>query len=171
MNPIQAAGLVAREYPGGVTALAKRLNKSPTTLWQELKPPAGGFAKLGLGTAIEITEETDDDRILFAWAVSRGYACVRLTVPRGDLPTDLLAAVSRFAKETGDALTAMHGAIADGRITENEISAFEREVSQIAPAALSLGERMRSVASQQARARAIRAPYVPKVQRGAAAVS
>jgi hypothetical protein len=52
--------------------------------------------------------------------------------------------MSCFAKETAEALLAMHEALADGRITENEIKRFEKEVGDIAPAACSLVARMRS---------------------------
>jgi hypothetical protein len=54
----------------------------------------------------------------------------------------------------GEAL-ASERMVADGRITENEIARFEREVADIAPAAIALAERMRAVADEQARVRAV----------------
>lgn len=173
MNVLKAAFHVVHEFPGGAAALAKLLakKKSPTQLCHEVAPPAGSAAKLGLETAIDITEITNDDRILFAWAIERRYACVRLSVPELTNAGELLAATSRFAKETGDALIQMHKAIADGRITENEIHRFEQEVAQIAPAAISLVERMRAIATRQSRQRALPTPVPKLVQRRAAAVT
>ena len=155
VNPIQAAALVAKDFPGGIAALARRLTKkNPTTLAHELKPPVGSLAKLGLMTAVEMTEAANDDRILFAWAVSRGYACVRLQVPQQDSPGTLLTDYARFMRDLSEAGAAASSAVADGKITENEIHLCEREFSLIAPAAISLATRMRSVAMQQAKERA-----------------
>jgi hypothetical protein len=149
MNVLQAAAVVGKEFPGGIAALAKRIKRNPTTLAHELTPPGGSTAKLGLATAVEMTDAADDDRILFAWAVSRGYTCVRLVASKPDQPKTLLEATSRFAKETGEALSAMHEAIQSGHITANNVHSFEREVSEIAPAAIALVDRMRSAAAHQ----------------------
>lgn len=141
MTPLDAAYHVVHDYPGGAKALAPRLGKSHGHLCHEVRPPRESTAKLGLADALKISEMTGDHRILMAFAESLGYRCVRVEIPaaRGEL----LEAVSRFAKETGEALMAMHRAIEDGRVTENEVREFERQVADIAPAAVSLAERMR----------------------------
>lgn len=151
---MRAAYLVAHEAKGGLPVLARLLKKSPTTLAHEVNPPAGSMAKLGLATAVQLTEATNDDRILHAWAEARGYRLVRAHVPANDSHGDLLQAVCRFGKESGEALTAMHRAIDAGHITENDIARFEREVGDVAPAAVSLAARMRALALTQAKDRA-----------------
>lgn len=161
MNPLQAAREIARSFPGGAAALAKRLKRNSTTFSHELCPPAGSLAKLGLATAIAMTEEANDDRILFAWAVSRGYACVKLEVPDRDRPGNLLSDYAAFARKTSKALADVSGAIEDGRITENEIHLCDREISEIAPTAISLLGRLRSAAVQQAKARALPRAKLP----------
>ncbi|MBL0142634.1 MAG: hypothetical protein IPP91_11175 [Betaproteobacteria bacterium] len=141
MTPIDAAYHVVHDHPGGAKALAPRLGKSFGHLCHEVRPSPDSTAKLGLVDALKISELTGDHRILMAFAESLGYRCVRVEIPRAR--GALLEAVSRFARETGEALVAMHEAIEDGRITENEVQKFERQVADIAPAALALAERMR----------------------------
>lgn len=160
MNVLKAAYAVVHEFPGGARALVKRLStpKSSTQLCHEVDPPEGSKAKLGMLTAVEITEITNDDRMLIAWAESRGYACVPVKTQKRH--ADLLGAVCFFSKETADALLAMHQAIVDGRITENEIHHFEKQVADIAPAAIALERAMREKAMEQSKARAVApAPY------------
>jgi len=153
MTPLDAAFHVVHDYAGGAESLAPRLNKHPTTLCQEVRPPKGGTAKLGLATAVAIQELTGDHRILHAEASQLGYRCVRISELAGVSNRELMASITAFAKETGEALIAAHQAIEDGRITENEIREFEKQVADIVPAAVALAERLRSIATEQARER------------------
>jgi hypothetical protein len=174
VNAIQAAYQVVHHGPLNVAALARLLKKSPTTLCHEVKPPAGSQAKLGLETAMRITEAQNDDRILLAWAAARGYRCVRVGAARELAHCNLLQAAARFTAEVGEAL-ATERMVADGRITENEIAHFEREVADIAPAAIALAARMRAVAEEQARVRAaapaMRRHAPPTIRAASAAAS
>lgn len=154
MTPLKAAYAMAHESKLGIAALAALVRKSTTTLCHELAPPAGSSAKLGLETTIHLTEATNDDRVLLAWAESRGYRCVRVSRAVELAHCDLLHAAARFASEAGEALASLR-TIECGRATENEIVHFEREVADIAPAAIALAERMRQLAAHQARARAV----------------
>lgn len=58
MNPLDAAYNLVRDYPGGASSLAPRLDKNPSVLSHEVT--ATGSAKLGLLTAIKITELSGD---------------------------------------------------------------------------------------------------------------
>ena len=156
MKPLDAAYHVVHDYePDGAASLAPRLGKSPTTLCHEVKPPPGSMAKFGLVDAVKATDLTEDFRILHAFAEAVNHRCVKVTIPEVDSHQDLLGAMSTFAKETAEALLAMHAAIADGRISENEIRRFEKEVGDIAPAACSLVARMRTLAAEKSRLRAV----------------
>lgn len=148
MTPLDAAYNVVADYPGGAEALSARLGKKPSTLSHEVNPPAGGSAKLGLETAVKLSELTGDHRILHAFAECLGYRCVKVGVLAGD-GVDLFREISAFAKETGEALIAAHQAIEDGTISENEIEAFERQVADIAPAAVTVAKAMREHAERE----------------------
>lgn len=155
MTPLDAAFHAVHDYPGGAEALAPRLGKAPGTLCHEVRPPEGSKAKLGLLDAIKIAALTGDHRMLHSFAEVLGYRCVRMQGFNLNGPKELLEAVSAFAKETGEALMAMHHSIEDGRITEREIREFEKQVADIAPAAIALAERMREESVRQARLRAV----------------
>lgn len=149
MTPLDAAYNVVSDYPGGAFALAARLGKKPSTLTHELNPAANPNAKLGLETAVKISELTGDHRILHAFAEQLGYRCVRVGVIDSIDAPDVLREISVFAKETGEALIAAHRAIEDGSLTENEIETFEREVADIAPAAVTVAKAMRDLAERE----------------------
>jgi hypothetical protein len=156
VKPLDAAYHVVHDYePNGAESLAPRLGKSPTTLSHEVKPPPTSMAKLGLVDAVKISDLTGDMRILHAFAEAVGHRAVKVEIPEADSLPDLVVAMSCFAKETAEALLAMHEVLADGRITENEIKRFEKEVGDIAPAACSLVARMRVLAAEQSRIRAV----------------
>lgn len=158
VKPLDAAYHVVHDYaPDGAASLAPRMGKSSTTLCHEVKPPPSSMAKLGLVDAVKITDLTGDLRILHAFAEAVGHQAVKVEVPETDSAPNLMAAMSLFAKETAEALLAMHEALADGRVTENEIRRFEKEVGDVAPAACSLVARMRLLAAEQSRLRAVRA--------------
>lgn len=160
LSPLDAAYHVVHDYEGGAPALAQRLAKPVATLNQELRPPPGCNAKLGLKTAVAISELTGDHRILFAFAQQLGYRCVRAEHLANITNGELLRAVSVFLKETGEAMTAVNQALEDGHITENEVRHFEKQVADIAPAAVALAERLRALADEQAKERA--APRGPE---------
>lgn len=176
MNVLQAAREVARSYKGGIVALANRLGKNPTTLAHEVSPPVGSLAKLGLATAVAITDEANDDRILQAFAQHRHYRCVRVTLPARESAKDLTAAALEFSRCASESLACMHRAITQGHVTENQVHTFERDVSAIATAAATVAERMRVLAEHQAKARAmpraglpiVAARTLPKLERAPA---
>jgi hypothetical protein len=156
VKPLDAAYHVVHDYePSGAASLAPRLGKSSTQLCHEVKPPPGSMAKLGLVDAVKISDFANDYRILHAFAEALDHQAVKVEVPESDTVPDLVAAMLAFSKETAEALSAMHEALADGRLTENEIRRFEKEVGDIAPAACSLVARMRLLAAEQSRIRAV----------------
>jgi hypothetical protein len=157
VKPLDAAYHVVHDYaPDGAASLAPRMGKSSTTLCHEVKPPPSSMAKLGLVDAVKITDLTGDLRILHAFAEAVGHQAVKVDMPEADSDTDFHADFARFAKETSEALAAVSIAIADKRITENELRACEKEIGDIAPAACSLLARLRALAAEQSRIRAVK---------------
>lgn len=155
LSPLDAAYHVVHDYDGGAPVVAQRLGKPVVTLNQELRPGLSG-AKLGLATAVAISELTGDHRILHAFAQQLGYRCVRVDHLHTVTNDEVLRAVSSFLKETGEAMTSVNRALEDGKVTENEIRAFEKQVADIAPSAVALAEALRAMAEEQSRRRALR---------------
>lgn len=138
---LDAAFNLAHDHPGGAAALALRLQRNPTTLSHELKRQ--GSAKLGLDDACKMSALTGDLRILNAFAA----ACQALVVPMAAHPgdADSFGQLSQLAREFADVVSAQSEALADGRVSFNELRRLEREWSEL----VACGQRL------QARARAM----------------
>lgn len=133
MNLQDAAYHTVHDYPGGTSALAVRLGKHTTTLNHEVRPPVGSSAKLGLVDAQRIMAMSGDHRILQAMAAELGQFCVPLpALPEGaDGSADELA---RLAREFGDVVGEVATAMADGKVTDNELRALERQSGELVAA-------------------------------------
>lgn len=128
MSLLDAAYDVVHEYPGGAAALAVRLKKSPTTLCHELT--STGSAKLGLLDAKKISDFSGDLRILQAWAGEAGQMLVPL--PGLDNGTDeCLARLSGAAKEFSDLVAEVSISMADGAVSDNELTRIRREAAEL----------------------------------------
>ncbi|WP_157979213.1 phage regulatory CII family protein [Rhodoferax ferrireducens] len=125
MSLRDAAYHVVHDYPGGASSLAPRLGKSSTYLSSEV---AGtGTAKLGLLDAETITYLTGDLRILSAFATNAGQMLVPLPLA-GDLPNDdCMLRLADSAKGFGDLCKEVASDLADGNITDNELTRIDRE--------------------------------------------
>lgn len=129
MNVLDAAANVAEDYPGGGTALAHRIGKNPTTLLQELRGTAG--AKLGRDTAVKMTARSQDLRILHAFAAECGQMCMPLPEALGVEGNDISMALAATSREFADLCQAACAALADGRVTDNELHKIEREGGEL----------------------------------------
>lgn len=132
MNLLDAAFHTVHDYPGGTSALAVRLGKSPTTVNHEVRPPVGSSAKLGLIDAQRIMAFSGDHRILHAMAADLGQFCVPLpALPEGTGSAEELA---KLAKEFADVVAVAASAMADGTVTDNELRAIERQAGEMVAA-------------------------------------
>lgn len=154
MSPRDAFYHLVHDYPGGAPALAVRLGMNKFTLEKKADPNCMTHRPT-FDEVLKAETLTGDLRPLHAHAEALGCRVVRVDAPENVSDEQLLANVSAFMKETGEALVSLQDALADGRITETEIRRFEKQVADIAPTALALAARMRSLAEEQARKRAI----------------
>jgi hypothetical protein len=128
MNPIDAARLVVRDYPGGAASLAPRLGKAASSLSHEVDPNFRG-AKLGLEDAVTITQLTGDMRILAAFAAECGFSL--LPLPDAAVSTSCaITAVASVMHETADVLRTVSATMADGVVTPNEKVACRKEIGE-----------------------------------------
>lgn len=127
---LDAAYRVVHRYPGGSDSLAPRLtNKSPTTLSHEVK--GTGTAKLGLQTAVEVTDFSGDLEILQAWATHAGQMLVPLPTLEQQAGDCCLQRLASAAKEFGEFMSEVSLTLADGKVSDNELGRIEREVGEM----------------------------------------
>ncbi|MGN5127391.1 phage regulatory CII family protein [Aeromonas sp. 30P] len=129
-----AAYLLGKD--NNISELARLMGKGETVLANKMNPECDSH-HLNLGEAVAVTEITGDNRILEAWATSRGKALVDLpagVVSDDDLVEQVLLAQAVFGK----LMQAIHDARADGVIDRVEHSQIERIGTQAAEHVLGL---------------------------------
>ena len=133
MNVLVAAYNVVSDYRGGAAALAPLIGKSGSTLSHEVSPNCA-HAKFGLMDAVKITNFSGDWRILEAFAAEVGALVVPIHSNAGG-EADTLAALGRMAKEFADLVSATGETMADGKVSDNELTRLERETGDLVAAA------------------------------------
>jgi len=122
VNIQDAAHKTVKDYPGGSESLAPRLGMSGAVLRNKVNPN-NCTHHLTLKEADELMGYANDFRILHALAASHGFVIQSAEVPKsGSLIQGMLAA----AAGQGDLAHIVSEALADGRITPNEVSEIER---------------------------------------------
>lgn len=133
MNSLDAALQLAREYPGGIDALAPRLGKSPHTLRHELTRQ--GSAKLALEDAEAVTQfaievgQVNPLRVLNSFAQNCGAAVVMLPSSAGG--DDTFKGLAEAAKAFSLFVGSVADAVADGSVTANELREVDRGLSSL----------------------------------------
>ena len=117
-DPMYAAASITDDH--NITKLARVMGKSEKTLAAKLNnDDPYDQHHLHLSEAIAITELTDDERILKAWAVSRGKMLVPMPVQSAsdEELSDLLLSIQEAIGKMAEAIRTSR---ADGVITEAE---------------------------------------------------
>lgn len=118
MNLIDAAHKTVHDYPGGSQSLGPRIDMSPAVLRNKVNPN-NETHHLTLAEADEIMSVTGDHRILHALAAEHGYVLQKAA----DATTEgtVLQLLLRANAAEGDLDKALNDALADGRLTQNEL--------------------------------------------------
>ena len=130
LDVLDAAYHTAHSYPGGVPALALRMAMSENTLAHKVSLN-NTTHHLSLREAVAMQELTGDVRILHGMAGALGYACISL---RSEAASTTLEQVMHMAKEFGEVLGSVNQAVADGRVTPNEMYDCERQAAELTAA-------------------------------------
>lgn len=112
----------------GAKTLASDLHISTGTLYADIDPNSVGRRtnKLGVLDYIKILEITGDTSSLEYLCADFNKICIPLPTVNEDLHDWLLICAS-MAKEGGEATATLAGAIADGKLTQQELSDCEGE--------------------------------------------
>lgn len=149
MNSTDALYAIARKYPGGIEALAKRMGKSAGMLYK----------KLERGSDQHHLRDDEFDEIVALCAAARvpdaylplrakawrhGHVAVKLPDLDSKSSSELAEMVVRVFKEGGDVARIIDEKTQDdGRITRQELPDVEREIEQAIGALAELRERAR----------------------------
>lgn len=132
--PLDAAYLLGKRH--NASDLARKLGVSPNVLGNKLNPDQE-FHKLSLGEAVAITELTDDNGILEAWAQQRGGVFVRLPDAVA-CDEELSDQLMRVSEELGAALGEVRAARSDGVIDPKEFDRIKDKLMSTITEALAL---------------------------------
>lgn len=131
MDAMTAAYGLVQDYPGGAVALAPVLGKNPATLSHEVNPNYP-TAKLGLADAVKLSVWTGDRRIAAAFASQLG--CMLLPLPSTRVDCSSFEAVAKMAQEFSDVVQEVSNAVADGKVSPNELERVQHEAAQLVAA-------------------------------------
>lgn len=125
-DPMAAAASLTDDH--NISALARLIGKSEKTLAAKLNnDPEYEHHNLHLAEAVAVTELTGDERILKAWANSRGYSLVK--IPEANATDDEFSDLLLKIQESGGAVaTAILKARQDGVINELEYAGIHRKI-------------------------------------------
>ena len=116
---------MARNYPGGLNALAVRMGKSPSTLDKEIRGAAG--FKLGLADAQEIAvlchDANADNSMELLSLMVHAVDHTLIPLPAPDATPMTLERLGRVMHECGDLVAVVTKAKADGQVCDNEMKA------------------------------------------------
>lgn len=130
LDVADAAYHTAHDFPGGVPALAQRMQASANSLFHKLDLN-NTTHHLTLRESVTLQAITGDVRILQAMAGALGYVCINLRVAQG--PTTMRD-VMQMAKEFADVMISVNAAAEDGKVTPNEMQECERQTAELVAA-------------------------------------
>lgn len=156
INQHDARYNLAREYPGGIEMLAKRMPKSPTG-----QPMSVAVLRNKLAPGIKTHHITDEeDSLIIEYCqeahvadplralVAKNYrhGLIAFQMPAVDLMDDkaLTELLCRAMKECADVMASASSAIQDRQITPKELEDLEKEVQEALAAIVELRERCRT---------------------------
>ena len=122
-----AAYHLAHDFPGGVPALALRMGMSANTLQHKVSL-TNTTHHLSLREAVAAQHFSNDKRIVQAMCAALGGVFVDMGC---DSTHSTMEQVMHMAKEFGEVLGAVNDAVADGRVTGNEMHHCERQAAEL----------------------------------------
>lgn len=145
MDVSDAAYHTVHDYPGGAVALGPRLHINSTVLNSKVLPSCQSH-HLTLDEAVRVMALTGDHRILVALCRRLGYLDpIPAVAYEGIADEQLLEMVARMHGETSDVSRSLVDALADGRVTRDELARFEVEAQEAMTAIATLLDRVRGM--------------------------
>lgn len=125
---LDAAYLTAQDYPGGANALALRMQQKPAVLSHKLNPNDKAN-QLNVIDLINVMVMTEDHRALHALNMEMGY--MALPLPNTEADETATEALTDTLKEFSDFMQVVTKALADNKITKQELRNVRKELSEL----------------------------------------
>lgn len=145
MNITDAAYATVHDYPGGSESLAPRMGSSAAVLRNKVNPN-NETHHLSLAEAVKAVDITNDDRILEAWAESRGYALVKMPQIFECCDSAIVEMMGKAWETHGDVGREITKTLEDGRVEFNEVARVESRIFAHAQVLFNLAARLRGMA-------------------------
>jgi hypothetical protein len=129
MDVLHAAMNLVHDHPGGAQDLGPKIGKAGSTLSHEVNPQYP-HAKLGLLDALKLSVVSGNRGILNAFAAECGCLVLPMVQNAGG-DGDTLNALGAMAREFGELVAEVSCAMADGRVSDNEMARVETEAGQL----------------------------------------
>lgn len=147
MNPKDAFHKTVHGAPGGVDALAVRMGMSAAVLRNKANPNHT-YNRPTLDDVDQAMGITGDHSVLHALAENHGHVCVKID-PDATVPDmAVLEMVTRVWTTNGDVGAELNQALADGRITPQELDRIRSAVKRAEGALESVVSRMAGMAQR-----------------------
>jgi hypothetical protein len=124
---LKAATRRALMEAGTLADVSRRTRLDPSRLSKCGNPNESEF--LPIDVAMDLDALAGDDRVLRAWAELRGYELVK--DERGVAVEDMARHVGSVGKESGELISEMCSAIADGKVTPGEALRIETAAEDV----------------------------------------
>lgn len=147
MNIPDAAYAVAHDYPGGTESLAPRLGMSGAMLRNKVNIN-NTTHHLTLAEAVRMTDLTDNDQILQAWARARGKVLIDMPAPENCADSDVIELISRSLETHGAVGKEIVRTLEDGRVEQHEAAKVRDRVWSHIVTVVSLASRIEGMAEK-----------------------
>lgn len=141
----------ARAYPGGIPALAHRMEMNPKLLYKKLSPMerANNSSFEDATIVMELCQSAAVDGALSAldaMAFRLGKICIDIpNITDGDIDVaEIQRLVFKAMSQLGDAVSASTDALVDGHLSEQEMAEIEPKLRALLPTICNWLHRMRS---------------------------
>jgi hypothetical protein len=138
---LKAATRRATAEGGTLAEVAKHTRTHASQLSKYGNPNEQDFAPIDV--AMDLDALAGDDRILRAWAEMRGYELVK--DEKGVAVESMAQHVGSVGRESGELISEMCGAIADGKVTPNEATRIQNAAEDVKDNVLRLQDDCRRI--------------------------
>ena len=146
MNVLDAAHLIAHEYPGGAPALALRMGCKSQKVFDGKVNPNDLSHVLGLVESVRMQQLSGRADILYAMADALDHVCLK----KPDMANEEInEAVSRTCIEFGEFIQSVTGSLKDKRVTRSEAKAMQKELAEMIAAATTLHSAVSALAERK----------------------
>ncbi|SDR18628.1 Phage regulatory protein CII (CP76) [Paraburkholderia fungorum] len=145
MNILDTLHAVAHDYPGGCESLAPRIDMSAAVLRSKVNVN-NDTHKPTLMEAVRITDVSDDDRVLEAWARERGYALVKVPNIEGCTDAAIVELMGEAWSTHGDVGKEIVKTLEDGKVEFKEVDRVEGRIFKHAQVLFNIAARLRGMA-------------------------